>query len=73
MTHNEKINYMRMATALCGFGIDVKHLDLLVSTYELILEKGGNADMQDCANVQALVEAREIDKKRIPVVKKKKK
>lgn len=59
MTHDEKINYMRMSAGVCGFHIDHKHLDLLVSTYELILEKKGDTSLSDSAKVEVEVKKRD--------------
>lgn len=59
MTHEEKINYMRIATGIAGFGIKNEHLDLLVSIYELVLEKKGKTDMISCLNVEDEVKKRE--------------
>lgn len=58
MTHEQKIEFMRLATGMCGFGIAYKELDLLVSIYELIIEKEGNATMRDAAQVEDDVKKR---------------
>lgn len=64
MTHDQKITYMKMAAGLSGFHINHEHLDLLVSTYELILEKKGATDLMDCGRVEVAVKKRaEIAKK----------
>jgi hypothetical protein len=31
MTHEEKINYMKIAAGIVGYGFDTKGLDMLVS------------------------------------------
>lgn len=62
MTHEEKIKYMTIAVNICGFGMREKHIDHLVQTYELVLEKKGNADMMDIAKIQAGLEGKYPDK-----------
>jgi hypothetical protein len=64
MTHEEKINYMRISAGICGFGFEPKHLDLLVSIYELILEKKGKTDIDDLVHIEAAVKSRDDAKKR---------
>ena len=64
MTHEEKINYMRIAAGVCRFGIDNEQLDLLVSIYEKILEKQGETDMKDLAKIQVEVKKRSDIKRR---------
>lgn len=58
MTHEKKIEYMGMAAGLCKFGLQTKDMDLLVSLYEGIIEKGGEFSMRDAAEVRAQVEER---------------
>ena len=38
MTHEKKIDYMRIATGIVGYGFDPKGLDMLVSIYELVID-----------------------------------
>lgn len=52
MTHEEKINNMRIATNLCKFGFDYHHLDLLVSIYEAVLEKEGDLTLRDVSGIE---------------------
>lgn len=58
MTHDQKINYMRIAAGVCGFGISNQHLDLLVSLYELVIEKEGDADIRSMADIEVQVKNR---------------
>ena len=60
MTQEEKINYMRIAAGICGFGIDNKSLDLLVSLYELTMKKKGATKLDDIVDVKMGVENRAI-------------
>jgi hypothetical protein len=62
MTHEEKISYMRIASGIVGYGFDDKSLDLLVSIYELVLEKQGDSDLSDVLKVESEVKKR-ADKK----------
>ncbi len=70
MGHDQKINYMSIAASLCKLGFEHKHLDLLVSLYELVLRKEGLADMRDIADVQEACEDREFERQK-PKLKKK--
>lgn len=60
MTHEEKINYMRLACGLCGFHMRTQDMDLLVSMYEGILEKKGAFNLADGVMVETLVKGREL-------------
>lgn len=62
MTHEEKIDYMRIATGIVGYGFDNKGLDLLVSIYELVIEKQGKSDLLDVVKIESEVKKR-ADKK----------
>lgn len=59
MTHKEKINYMKIAAGIVGYGFDEKGLDMLVSMYDLVLEKQGQTDLKQIVKVQYEVEERE--------------
>ena len=58
MTHEEKINYMRIASSLCNFGFKTEDLDLLVSLYETVLKKKGGTSVDDVVKVQHEVKRR---------------
>ena len=58
MTHEEKINYMKIATGIVGFGFEKRGLDLLVSVYDLVLEKKGETDLRSISKIKAIVEDR---------------
>lgn len=64
MTLNEKIDYMRISCGICGFGLEEKHFDLLVSMYELVMSKKGNAKLDDMVEVKMQVDEREDARKR---------
>lgn len=64
MTHEKKIDFMRIASGICGFGIPYKELDLLVSIYELVIEKQGEATLMDALKVQEDVKSRDDAKKK---------
>lgn len=64
MTHEQKINYMRIAAGIVGYGFDNKGLDTLVSLYELVIEKEGDTDLRTIAKVEAEVKSRDDAKKR---------
>ena len=44
---------MKIAAALCDFHIGEKELDLLVGVYELVMERGGSATLEDVVGVVA--------------------
>lgn len=52
MSHEEKINNMRIAANLCRFGFDYHHLDLLVTLYETILDKEGDLTLRDISGIE---------------------
>lgn len=52
MTHSEKIEYMGIATRVAGYGFDEERLDMLVSIYELVVEKKGGANLKDVLEVK---------------------
>lgn len=56
ITHDEKINYLKIAAGICNFGFSPLQLDLLVSLYELILEKKSDATIDDILFVKQNVE-----------------
>lgn len=58
MTHDEKINYMRIAAGICTYGFTTQQLDLLVTLYELILEKKGKASVDDAVDAELAVKKR---------------
>nr|MBA3901482.1 hypothetical protein [Bacteroidota bacterium] len=51
----EKINYLRIATGVCGYGFKNEQLDLIVSLYELVLEKKGETDITSICKVEEAV------------------
>ena len=58
MTHDEKINYMRIATGIVGYGFDNKGLDMLVSLYELVIENKGETDLKTICKIEGEVNKR---------------
>ena len=58
MTHEEKINYMRIAAGVCNYGFTNEQLDLLVSLYETVIELKGKTDINTISKVEADVEKR---------------
>jgi hypothetical protein len=63
MTHEQKIDYMRIATSISNMGFEKHHLDLILSLYELVLAKEGETDLVSILRVQSEVEMREINRK----------
>jgi hypothetical protein len=58
MKHEEKINHMRIAAGICHYGFSNEQLDLLVSLYELVLERKGNTDIDSIVRVEHAVKSR---------------
>jgi len=58
MTHEEKIDYMYVAVRVTGYGLDKKGVDMLVSLYELVIEKEGETDLKSMIVVQSEVKKR---------------
>lgn len=70
MNHEEKIKYMRLAANICRFGMADKDVDLLVSLYELIIEKQGDADLKMIAKAEAGAIKRDDARKKIELLNK---
>ena len=62
MTHEEKLNFMKIAAGIVGYGFDKKGLDMLVSMYDLVLEKKGETDLHSIVKVECAVEEREKER-----------
>jgi hypothetical protein len=58
MTHEQKLEYMSLAGGIVGFRFSEKDLDMLVSTYDLIIYKQGATDVSDLSKVKAEVNSR---------------
>jgi hypothetical protein len=58
MTHEEKINYLRISAGIVGYGFDLQAIDMLVSLYELVIEKQGDATLVDICRVEQDVKNR---------------
>lgn len=63
MSHEEKINYMRIAANICRFGFDYEHLDKLVWIYETVRDLGGETTLKDITDIE--FKCKEAFKKRI--------
>ena len=59
MTHEEKLNYMRLAAGMCNFGMTEDQLDLLLSLYDGVLEKEGKFSISDAIDIKVKVKERE--------------
>ena len=63
MKHEEKINYMRIALGITGYGFNNEQIDLIVSLYDKIIEKKGATDLLSLSKVEAEVKERANNKK----------
>lgn len=52
MTHEEKLTNMEVALALSGAQADTKIMDLIISMYELVVEKGAETRLSDIHEVK---------------------
>jgi len=62
LTHEEKINYMRISAGIACIGFTNKQMDLLVCLYELVTVKKGDSNLLDVCKLEALVEQREAER-----------
>jgi hypothetical protein len=58
MTHEMKIEYMKIAAGVCCLGFSFEQLDLLVSLYELVLQKEGETDLRSMVDVKIAAKRR---------------
>ena len=56
MTDKEKLNYMRIASAIIGYDLKEKDLDTVLSIHDLILKKEGEADLEDVVKIEHEIE-----------------
>ena len=56
MTDKEKLNYMRIASAIIGYDLKEKDLDTVLSIHDLILRKEGEADLEDVVKIEHEIE-----------------
>ena len=64
MTHDEKINYMRIAAGIACFGFSNEQLDKLVSLYEMVIKKKGGGTISDVVDIEHEVKNRSDVKSR---------
>jgi hypothetical protein len=64
MTHEEKIEYMRIAIGICGFGMKLEHVDMMVTLYEYILKRKGKTTLDETLNLEVLVHDRELNRQK---------
>lgn len=58
MTHEEKVGFMNIAASLCNLAFKPEHLDLLVSLYEEVCNRGGEMTLSDTVQVEKEVKKR---------------
>ena len=58
MTHEEKINYMKIALGICSFSLKIEDIDLIFSIYDLVNEKKGEGNIKDILKIQESVKDR---------------
>ena len=58
MTHQEKINYMRIAMSIVGYKFEKTGLDMLISIYDLVNDKKGETDLESIIAIEQDVKKR---------------
>lgn len=58
MTHEEKVNYMRIAASLCNYGFNNEQLDLLTSLYDEVTSNKGETDLKKVLQIEREVKER---------------
>ncbi|GJQ44026.1 MAG: hypothetical protein JETCAE03_35240 [Ignavibacteriaceae bacterium] len=56
MTEKQKINYLRIALGVQQLGIREKDLAKIIATYEALLEKKGNLNLRDIAEIEVSID-----------------
>ena len=51
MTQEEKTSYMKVACGLVGFNFEKKGLELLVTVYDMVINKKGETSINDLVNI----------------------
>ncbi len=69
-THEQKINNMRIAAGIAGFGFSHEQLDLLVSLYDLVQKKKGQTDVDSIVSVEFAVKKRTEEKRKKKLIEK---
>ncbi|MFA5366622.1 MAG: hypothetical protein WC333_01960 [Dehalococcoidia bacterium] len=64
MTHEQKINYMRIAAGMASLYFNNDQLDLLVSLYDTVIEKEGKTSVSDIVDVEFAVKTRKEERER---------
>ena len=65
MTHDQKVNYMKIAAGVCGYAFSIAGLDLLISLYDAVIEKEGATDLRTISNIEIDVKNRDIERQNI--------
>lgn len=63
MTHEEKINYMRIACSICNYGFSHEQVDLMVSLYEMVRLTDGNGTLKGVLDIHEVVKQRAEDRR----------
>lgn len=55
MTHEEKVNYLRIALSLQKIGVDNRTADQVIMTYEKVQELGGEFTLKDAVEIETTI------------------
>jgi hypothetical protein len=58
LTLEQKLNYMRLALSLQSIGLYEETIDAIISTYDALLLKGGNLNLEDITQIEFDVKVR---------------
>lgn len=55
LTHDQKVEYLRIALSFAGVSVNNHTSDIVVRSYEKILEKGGKVNISDMVEIEEKV------------------
>ena len=58
LTLEQRVNYMRLALSLQRIGLQEETIDAIVSTYDALLLKGGDLNLEDITQIEFDVKER---------------
>lgn len=56
MTHDEKVNYLRLALSLQKISVTNEIADRVITTYQKILEKKGKFNIEDAVAIECMLD-----------------
>lgn len=62
MTKEQKTEYLRIGLALQGVGVNKEFCERVVTTYDAILEKGGQFNIEDAVKIEYELDKKQAEK-----------